>query len=175
MPPNSTGLISEADVQRLREFRRAIDTIFSTNLAEKGAIKASSSRGGKDSEFRAENVLDGDHLWTYWAPREEDEEQWIEIRAAEEEGLRFNVVRIQEAIGLGQRVMRHEIYADGGLIGKGTTVGHKRLHRLGGVVEARRSVKVRILESRGVPLISSFGLHFDPFWHPNLPSLYNGN
>ncbi|KAL6321266.1 hypothetical protein AAG906_016300 [Vitis piasezkii] len=174
VPPNTTGLISETDVQRLREFRNAVDTIFSTNLAENGAIKASSRRGGKDSDFGPENVLDSDHLWTFWAPREEDDEHWLEIKAANE-GLRFNVVRIQEAIGLGQRIKRHEIYADGKLVGKGTTVGHKRLHRLGGVVHAR-SLKVRILESRGVPLVSSFGLHFDPFWHPpHGHSLSNGS
>lgn len=173
VPPNSTGLISKPDVQRLREFRSAIDTIFSTNLAEKGGVKASSRRGGKDSVFGPENVVDDDHLWTYWAPEEEDDERWIEITAAADEGLRFNVVRIQEAIGLGQRVRRHEIYADGKLVGKGSTVGHKRLHRLGAMVHAK-SVKVRIVESKGTPLLSSFGLHFDPFWRPHRTSRYNG-
>ena len=28
-------------------------------------------------------------------------------------------------------------------------------------------MKVRILESRGLPLVSSIGLHFDPFGLPN--------
>ena len=72
------------------------------------------------------------------------------------------MVRIQEPIGMGQRIVRHEVYADGKMIVEGTTVGYKRLYRLGEVVEAD-VVKVRILESRGLPLVSSIGLHFDPF------------
>ncbi|XP_062150980.1 alpha-L-fucosidase 1-like [Alnus glutinosa] len=166
VPPNSNGLISESDVHRLREFRAAIDTIFSTNLAENCFIKASSQRGGKGGGFGPENVLDGDHLWTYWVPRDESEEEhWIEIRGVGE-GLTFNVIRIQEAIGLGQRIKRHEIYVDGKCVAKGTTVGYKRLHRLqGGMVEGQ-VVRIRIRESKGVPLISSIGLHLDPFWHP---------
>ncbi|XP_008246189.1 PREDICTED: alpha-L-fucosidase 1-like, partial [Prunus mume] len=169
VPPNSTGLISEVDVQRLREFRRAIDTIFSTNLADKCSVKVSSQRGGKGGGFGPENVLDSDHLWTYWAPRDDDKEgHWIEIRGTGTDGgLRFNVIRIQEAIGLGQRIKRHDIYVDGKRVANGTTVGYKRLHRLEEGVIHGKIVKIRIEESKGLPLISSIGLHFDPFWHPN--------
>ncbi|KAJ4836875.1 hypothetical protein Tsubulata_045483 [Turnera subulata] len=166
VPPNTTGLISDIDVKRLKEFRSAIDTIFSTNLAEKCLIKASSQRGGKDAGFGPENVLDGDHLWTYWAPGDDKEEDnWIEMRCVD--GLRFNAIRIQEAIGLGQRIKRHAVYLDGKEVAKGTTVGHKRLYRLEeGVVEGH-IIKIKFLKSRGAPLISSIGLHYDPFWHPN--------
>lgn len=166
VPPNTTGLISEKDVQRLREFKGAINTIFSTNLAEKCDIKASSQRGGKKSGFGPENVIDSDHLWTYWAPSDKWKVHWIEV-VAKKKRMRFNVIRIQEAIGLGQRIGRHEIYLDGKLVANGSTIGYKKLHRLEqGVVEGY-SVKIKILESRGIPLISSLGLHFDPFWHPN--------
>ncbi|KAJ6417765.1 hypothetical protein OIU84_001194 [Salix udensis] len=82
VPPNSTGLISENDVQRLREFRAAIDTIFSTNLAENCFL------------------------------------------------------------------------------------GHKRLHRLEKGAVKGQIVRIKILRSRSVPLISSIGLHYDPFLHP---------
>ncbi|GMP70025.1 hypothetical protein CsSME_00029059 [Camellia sinensis var. sinensis] len=165
VPPNTTGLLSENDVQRLKEFRSAIDTIFSTNLAEKCSTKASSQRGGKDGGFGPENVLDSDHLWTYWAPSDQEKDYWIEFRATDEK-LRFNVVRIQEAIGLGQRIKQHEIYIDGNLIARGTVVGYKKLHRLEKGVVYASSVTIKITKSRGVPLISSTGLHFDPFWHP---------
>ncbi|XP_059629409.1 alpha-L-fucosidase 1-like [Cornus florida] len=167
VPPNTTGLISETDIQRLREFRSAIDTIFGANLAEKCSMKASSQRGGKSGGFGPENVLDSDHLWTYWAPSDKDEEsRWIEIRATNGP-LRFNVIRIQEAIGLGQRIKRHEIYVDGDRVASGTTVGYKKLHRLEKEVIHAYSVRILIKESRGLPLLSSVGLHFDPFWHPN--------
>ncbi|KAF2315724.1 hypothetical protein GH714_040256 [Hevea brasiliensis] len=162
VPPNSTGLISESDVQRLKEFRSAIDTIFGTNLAEKCFIKVSSQRGGKDGGFGPENVIDSDHLWTYWVPRDkEKEDSWIEIRCNKE--LRFNVIRIQEAIGLGQRIKRHEVYVDGKKVAEGTTVGYKRLHKLEKKVVYGQIVRIKFLESRGVPLISSIGLHYDPF------------
>lgn len=166
MPPNTTGLISDSDVQRLKEFKGAIDTIFSTNLAEKCSIEVSSQRGGKNGGFGPENVLDSDHVRTYWAPSDKYKDHWIELRGRDE-GVRFNVIRIQEAIGLGQRIGRHEIYVDGNPVANGSTVGYKKLYRLEkGVVEGYR-VKIRITGSRGIPLISSVGLHFDPFWHPN--------
>lgn len=168
VPPNTHGLISDSDVQRLKEFRSAIDTIFSTNLANKCSIKASSQRGGKNGGFEPQNVLDNDHLWTYWAPRDDKDEHWIEFKTMSNKPLRFNVVRIQEAIGLGQRITMHEIYVDGTKIANGTTIGYKKLHRLEkGMVNNAYSVMVKIIGSRGTPLISSIGLHFDPFWNPN--------
>lgn len=166
VPPNKTGLISDNDVQRLKEFKSAIDTIFSTNLAEKSLVRVSSQRGGPDSDFGPQNVLDSDHLWTYWAPSEDHNDHWIEL-TAKEKRLKFNVIRIQEAIGLGQRIKRHKIYVDGKLVASGSTVGYKKLHRLEkGVIEGY-SVKIRIMKSRGIPLVSSVGLHFDPYWNPN--------
>ncbi|XP_008812847.1 alpha-L-fucosidase 1-like [Phoenix dactylifera] len=159
VPPNSTGLVSDADIERLREFRSAINTIFSTDLAQGSKAKASSQRGGS---FAAMNVVDGDDQ-TYWAPKEDKDGNgyWIELERWDPSAS-FNVVRIQEAIAMGQRIKRHEVYADGKLVASGTTVGYKRLHRLKTPVEARK-VKVWIKESRGVPLISAVGLHFDPF------------
>ncbi|XP_021842270.2 alpha-L-fucosidase 1 [Spinacia oleracea] len=167
VPPNSNGLISENDSKRLTEFRNAINTIFTHNLAENCLVKASSQRGGKGSGFGPENVLDPDHLWTYWAPNEDDKkDKWIEIRLGNQ-GLRFNVIMIQEAIGLGQRIQRHEIYVDGKRVVSGTTVGYKRLHWLGVEGVYAKRVKIKVVKSRDLPLISSAGLYFDPYLHPN--------
>ncbi|XP_057952473.1 alpha-L-fucosidase 1-like [Malania oleifera] len=162
VPPNTLGLLSNIDVTRLKEFKRAIDTIFTKNLAEKCSVQASSQRVGSD--FGPENVLDRDHMWTYWAPGDQNaREHWIEVECLGIERVRFNVVRIQEAIGLGQRIGRHKVYADGKLVAHGSTVGYKRLHRLEmGVVEAHR-VRIEVKGSRGLPLISSIGLHLDPY------------
>lgn len=167
VPPDTQGLISDSDVQRVKEFTSAIDTIFSTNLANECSIKASSQRGGKNGGFGPENVLDDDHLWTYWAPTDYKDDHWIEFKTKSAKPLRFNVVRIQEAIGLGQRIKIHEIYVDGKKIANGTTIGYKKLHRLEkGMVNNAYSVMIKIIGSRGIPLISSVGLHFDPFWNP---------
>lgn len=165
VPPNTKGLISDSDVIRLKEFKSAIETIFSTNMAEECSIKVSSQRGGGSSGFGPQNVIDSDHLWTYWAPTDEyTGHHWIKLTSKEK--LKFNVVRIQEAIGLGQRIKRHEIYVDGIKVANGTTVGYKKLHRLENGDVGGYSVKIKIIGSRATPLISSIGLHFDPFWHP---------
>jgi len=163
VPPNKTGLITDVDAQRLKEFRSAIDTIFHHNLAEDGSIKVSSERMG----FGAENMVDSDHLWSYWAPEDDggEKEHWIEIWAREGNLLRFNVIAIQEAIGLGQRIKGHQIYVDGKLMVEATTVGYKRLHRLDAGEVHARVVRITITQTRALPLISSIGLYFDPFSH----------
>lgn len=162
VPPNSTGLVSDDDMQRLRDFRAAINSVFSTDLAAGSAAKASTQRGGEGGGFAPDNVLDCDDR-TYWAAEDGDRGRghWIEL-ALPRANASFNVVRIQEAIAMGQRIMKHEVFADRKLVAKGTTVGYKRLHRLPSPVKARR-VKIRITKSRGPPLLSSVGLHYDPF------------
>ncbi|KAJ8494232.1 hypothetical protein OPV22_015953 [Ensete ventricosum] len=162
VPPNSTGLVSDDDIQRLRDFRAAINSVFSTDLAAGSAAKASSQRGGEGGGFGPDNVVDCDDR-TYWAAEDGDGRRghWIEL-ALPRANASFNVVRIQEAIAMGQRVMKHEVFADGKVVAKGTTVGYKRLHRLPSPVKARR-VKIRITKSRGPPLLSAVGLHYDPF------------
>ncbi|GAB2227758.1 hypothetical protein Droror1_Dr00009585 [Drosera rotundifolia] len=165
VPPNTSGLISETDAKRLKEFRIALDTIFSHNLAQNCSINVSSQRAGKGGGFGPENMLDDDHLWTYWAPDEHDKRgQWVEIQGNQR--LRFNVVMIREAIGLGQRIEQHEIYVDGRLVAEGTTVGHKKLHRLSEGVVEENAVRILVVRSKGLPLISSIGLYLDPFWNP---------
>lgn len=172
VPPNSTGLVSEHDIIRLKEFRKAIDTIFAINLAaeDKGSVvKASTQRGGVNSEdFHPRNVLKNDDK-SYWAPKDSvNGEHWIEIEWRDET-VEFNVIRLQEAIWMGQRVQTHEIYADGNkvLIANGTTIGYKRLYRMARVVKARKLriviKKWRIHNKFDGPLLSAVGVHFDPY------------
>lgn len=160
VPPNSTGLLSEIDIKRLKEFHSAIYTIFSEDLAKGSKVKASSQRGDQRGGFSAENVLNDDEL-SYWAPKDTDGASWIEMKLSDD-GVSFNVIRIQEAIWMGQRIKSHVVYADGQVVVQGTTVGYKRLHRLGKIIRAR-TVRIQITKSRGVPLLSSVGLHLDPF------------
>lgn len=164
VPPNSTGLVDARDIARLREFRAAVTRIFATDLAAGSTARASSERG---AGFAAGNVLLDDAGETYWAPTAEDGRRngyWIELRRpAATRARAFNVVRIQEHVALGQRVERHEVYVDGvAVVANGTTVGHKRLHRLP-VAVAGKTVRIWFVARRGVPLVSAVGLHLDPF------------
>lgn len=158
-PPNSTGVVEDADVARLREFGAAVSAIFGTDLAAGSAARASSERG---AGFSARNVVDG-REGTYWAPAAGDGGHWVELRRrAQDRARAFNVVRIQEHVALGQRVERHAVYVDGAPVANGTTVGHKRLHRLPRPV-AGATVRIWVAASRGPPLLSAVGLHHDPF------------
>ncbi|GLJ25934.1 hypothetical protein SUGI_0497180 [Cryptomeria japonica] len=168
VPPNTTGLISGEDVERLIEFNKATKTIFSVDLAAAAFVTASSVRG---IAFNPSNVLNND-LWAYWAPRDvgcSEKPHWIELNV--KEAVEFNVVRIQETIVLGQRVMEYGIYVSGVdenkmmLVSNGTTIGYKRLHRLEKPVKAIRVLLVILKYKGSVPIISSFGLHFDPFYN----------
>ncbi|KAJ3692683.1 hypothetical protein LUZ60_011778 [Juncus effusus] len=164
VPPNSTGLISEPDISRLKEFHSAIQMIFSTDLAKGSETKASSERGGTYGSFTAFNVIDGNDE-TYWCPKQRDgshgQGYWIELSRSDTSSA-FNVIRIQEAIQLGQRIKRYEVSIDGISVANGTTIGHKRLERLKWPVFGK-IIRVWIKESRGPPIVSSVGLHFDPF------------
>ena len=63
--PNTMGLISEEDAERLMEFTKAIKTIFSKDLVAFPYVTKNSVRG---EAFIPSNVLNND-LWTYWAPK----------------------------------------------------------------------------------------------------------
>jgi alpha-L-fucosidase len=78
---------------------------------------------------------------------------------------RFNIIRLQEPIALGQRVAAYRVEAwnDGAwsTISTGTTIGYKKLDQLNASVTARR-VRIVIEDGRAHPLIAEVGLHLDP-------------
>lgn len=161
VPPNSTGLLADEDVQVLRQFKDILTSIFSINLAGNAAVTASSVRGSKNfSQFGPSQIL-SDDVFTYWAP-EEGQTPWyllIDLRDV----VSFNVLCIKEAIQLGQRVSQYhlDILKDGFwyTIVNGTTIGYKRLERF----ELTRSqfLRLTIDQARVEPLIAYFGLYMD--------------
>jgi alpha-L-fucosidase len=160
LPPDRRGLIHENDVQRLHEFRRALDAIFDENLARGARAKASSTRGN-DPAFTADRITDGDPE-TYWTT-----DDWTTTADLEFDlgGDRtFNVAELAEHIATGQRISRFVLEAwDGGNwkeFARGTTVGYKRLLRFDDVTASK--VRLRILESRVCPTLAGFGLYHAP-------------
>lgn len=65
VPPDTRGLIHEADSLRLMEFRAALDEIFSVDLAKGAVVEAENVRGGA-RKYRATNMLNDDYD-KYWA------------------------------------------------------------------------------------------------------------
>lgn len=163
VPPNSSGLISSEDIQVLQEFNKIRKSIFSLNLAENALITATSTRGGVDSRFGSSNcIIEG--MYTYWAP-EENRSDWtlfLEFKGS----VSFNVLRVQEPIQMGQRIMEFHLDTlnedrEWEKVTNGTTVGFQRLLQFPTV----RSWKLRFVidKSRADPLISYMGIYTDRF------------
>jgi len=153
VPPNRKGLISDVDIQRLREWRKVLDRTFATNFALNKPATASSFR----PDAQPSNAVDG-RKETFWSPLSEKGE-WLEIDL--QRPTTFNVAMVQEHIAEGQRVERYRIEAwdgkDWQVIARGTTIGYKKLDRFNDVT----AVKVRlVIESAlATPLIRAFGLY----------------
>lgn len=160
LPPDRRGLIHEKDVESLRGMRAILDATFSRNLGADGRARASEVRGGSD-RFAAENVLDGDP-GTAWSTNDGVTGGSIEVSLAKEET--FNVVRVSEAIALGQRVESFEIEAwvDGAwhTVFRGTTIGPRRIVRFPAVTSDR--VRLSIRAALGPPVINELGVFFGP-------------
>ncbi|KAF3340268.1 hypothetical protein FCM35_KLT16039 [Carex littledalei] len=166
VPPNTSGLISNEDLQVLKEFTNIRTAIFSKNQAENATVCASSVRGNGDTRFDASNVLE-ESIYSYWAP-EEGRSEWV-LSLELGKFISFNVLQVQEPIQMGQRVIRFHLDAivDGEYktIVNGTTIGYKRLFRFPSV--ETRFLRLIIDEARADPLISFVGLFVDSFSNTN--------
>ncbi|XP_042493749.1 alpha-L-fucosidase 1 [Macadamia integrifolia] len=174
VPPNSSGLISEEDIQVLEEFTKIRQTIFSHNLAKNAILTASSQRGGKsDSRFDPIHVLE-EGIFTYWAP-EEYQSDWA-INLDFGEALSFNVLQVQEPIHMGQRIIDfhidiHTKEDEWKTVISGTTVGYRRVLRF--LTVKSQYLRIVFDKSRADPLISFLGIYFDPFSIVNDASVTN--
>ncbi|WP_333616104.1 alpha-L-fucosidase [Bacteroides pyogenes] len=115
IPPDRRGLIHETDVRRLKEFAAYRNKVFADNRVKKGN--------------------------RYWnaAP---GSEAVYSLKA----GSKINVVMLQEDIAKGQRVEAFTVEAlteDGWKeVGRGTTIGYKRLLRFPEVTATKLRVKI---------------------------------
>ncbi|KAF5178847.1 Alpha-l-fucosidase [Thalictrum thalictroides] len=171
VPPNSSGLISDEDVQVLREFTELRQTIFSSNLAKNGVLTASSTRGGTtDTRYSPSSVLE-DNIYSYWAP-EENQIEWIIYLDLGQSTL-FNMLQVQEPIHMGQRIIEFHLdiltgEGDWKTVTSGTTVGYQRLLHF--ITVKSKILRFVIDKSRADPLISYLGCYLDAFSLPSTES-----
>ncbi len=158
VPADTRGLIPAVDSTRLMEFRAALDTIFSVNLAAGAKAGSTCSRGRK---YAASKMLDADYD-TYWAAPEGVTEAVLSFDLGAVK--RFNRVLLQEYIPLGQRVKSFEVEARDAAgnwktIASATTIGYKRIL----LVDETETdaVRVRITGALACPLLNGFGLYLD--------------
>jgi alpha-L-fucosidase len=156
VPPDRRGRFHETDVAALREFRRILDETFAADLAAGRPVTATDVRNGHD-RFAPGLAVDGDPR-SYWAASDGARAATLEVDLGGP--ARFDRILLQEPIRLGQRVAAFAVEArvDGAwtTVAAGTTIGHKRLLRIG-VTEADR-VRVVIRDAVDVPALSGLGL-----------------
>ena len=174
VPPNSSGLIHPTDIRSLAGFKRLLDAVFSSPVTAGAYANATSAHGcpsqppaGAPAEcpYSPTQVLT-EERGSFWAAGEGDEEAVLELRLEGDEGRRFDVVDVREAIALGQRVVSFEVQAFVGeahprwaVVSRGSTIGARQLKRLPVGMKARR-VRLVIKRARGAVCISYFGLYF---------------
>lgn len=155
VPPDRRGLLADPDVQRLREWRKALDRIFTKDLAARKPVRATSAQRGHGAASAVDGKRD-----TYWMPGELPSSLEIDLR----QPTTFNIVMLQEFVAEGQHVEEYSVDALTAAgwqeIKRGTTIGHKKLDRIVPVTATR--VKVSILRSRALPMIRTVSLYHAP-------------
>ncbi len=157
VPPNDRGLLSDPDVQRLREFRQSLDSMFATDMARNRPATADSIGAGS----RAAYAVDG-RPETFWSPADAASTASLELDLGRP--TTFNIALTQEQIAAGQRVEAYRIEAriEGAWkeIARGTTIGHKKLDRFPEVTADK--VRLTLLQWQASPQIRAFGLYHAP-------------
>jgi alpha-L-fucosidase len=153
IPPDTRGLINENDIKSLQSWRKAIDDIFSKNIADGSEIKV--LKGGNTASAR--NMLDKNNA-THWTT---DGQPEAELEFTLPQKQMFDVLSLSENIRVGQRIEKFRLLAlingEWKQVTEGTTVGYKRLLRFPTVFTDK--VRLEILSSRLNPTIVEFGLY----------------
>ncbi len=153
IPPDKRGLIHEADVKSLVEWKKLTDKTFANNLLQHATIKA------KGKKTKA--LVDG-KFNTSWTSNTNDGTAVIDFTFATPQ--LFDVLMLQEDITKGQRIedfiLEYEVNGEWKVITEGTTVGYKRLIRFTPVTTNR--VRLSILQSRAKPVLAEVGLYQQP-------------
>jgi alpha-L-fucosidase len=157
VPPDKRGLLHENDVAALRGWRKLLDEAFKTNLAANASVDASAHRGGAD-QYSGAQVTDGNRE-TYWSTDDDITVGSLEIQLKEMHPVKY--VLLQEYIKLGQRVKSFmiEAWKDNAWkkIGEGTTIGYKRIVKVGSIETDK--LRVSITSSKACPVISAIEVY----------------
>ena len=171
LPPDRSGSLPAATVERMEELGRMIDTYLGNDLALRARASTSATRrAGAGRDYAAANLNDGDGD-SYWATDDSVTRASVVLEWPEVETVRY--VALQEYIRRGQRVrgFRVETSLDGEAwtpraVGvECTTVGYKRIVPLNGSTAdpgegfPARFVRITIEDSRACPLIHTISVY----------------
>jgi len=138
LPPDKSGSLPAATVNRMKELGNMLRSRFATDLAKTATVTVSDTRAaGEKRNYKAANINDDDKT-TYWAAPDGKNSATITFEWDTPQTLRY--VSMMEYIRLGQRVKSFTIETStdgatwtkrGGSI-KCTTIGYKRIIPLNG-------------------------------------------
>lgn len=151
IPPNTDGLLSDADVRSLEAFKKLHQDTFGTNLLSGASVKTNSKCKGK-------LLIDGNYD-TFVSGG--DKNPVFEFKT--KKPVTANVISLQEDIRQGQRVeeFRLEYKDEKGqwcVLLDATTIGYKRLVKFATVTS--KQFRVQINKSRDAVHISEIGLYY---------------
>lgn len=158
IPPNTDGLLSDADVKNIKGFREYRDSLFCINLLAKAKI---TDANGKEAPALADGNYDTSCTVDCPKPGKDVtvsttyDFEWPENNT-------FSILMLQEDIREGQRVESFTLEAmdaqgNWQKVIDGTTVGYKRLLRFDPVTA--RKARLKINASRLNPYIAEAGLY----------------
>ncbi|MEN0052813.1 MAG: alpha-L-fucosidase [Mucilaginibacter sp.] len=170
LSPDKDGVLTDEDVQILKQFGTVIKQTFAVNELKGATLKASNIRGGNSVKFGTSFLLDNDR-YTYWAT--DDAVTTPSLTADMHTPKTFNVIRLRENIKLGQRiegaaidVWQNNAWKE---IATVPTIGANRLIRLPQNITASK-VRLRITGSPAAIALSDFGLFKEPT-HLSAPAI----
>jgi alpha-L-fucosidase len=157
VPPNRAGVLSAEDVASLQGLGAYLKDTFAANLAARAKTDATHVRGN-DKQYGPANLLDG-RPDTYWAT----DDQVVSAGVTFDLGrpVKFQVIRLREAIPFGQRIDAFTVERWQGdaweQIASSTGIGPRRLIRLPSPIIATR-LRLRITEASASPALSEFAV-----------------
>lgn len=166
LPPDQSGSLPAATVNRMTELGNLINTRLGTDLAPSATVTVSDARpNGATRTYVAANITD-DNKDTYWAASDGQKTATITFTWPETKTVRY--VSMMEYIKLGQRVkgFNIEISTDGtnwtavgGNIAK-TTIGYKRIIPLNGSTSSSygngyqaKYLRINITDAKSCPTL----------------------
>ncbi|MFH1571170.1 MAG: alpha-L-fucosidase [Gemmatimonadota bacterium] len=154
VPPDQRGLFHENDVERLGQWRAALERTFGRDLARGARATATSSAPGSDPRLAVDGRRD-----TWWQAPPEQTSAVLELDLGEPQ--LFDRLELAEPIQQGQRLdgFRLEAWHGGQWkpVAAARAVGYRRLDRFG-AVRARR-VRLAIEAARAEPALTTFALY----------------
>jgi alpha-L-fucosidase len=157
IPPDRRGLVHELDASSLKIFGEHLKKTFTKNLAIGAKLTASNTRHGSDPK----HLLDGSRETAWYT---DDPVLTPELTLELGRPKTFNIIRLREAIALGQRIDEAaiDIWQDDSWVevAKAQSIGSCRLWRI--PTTTTDKVRIRVTKAAACPALSDFGLFLEP-------------